>query len=168
MRKSKRNCFGDTIAELPAVMFLLFIGLLIPMMCYASSVYRMVFFYFAVRDSCNRAAKASTFTAAGTTANTVFTTDVAGWNDISGTQSIKILIKPIPSGPATFATSPLAQGTVNVTNNMYFIRETAVGSIHPLFGPGSWLGISIPGFTGPLPLNIVVDAYVENPSGLTN
>ncbi|MDR3615466.1 MAG: hypothetical protein P4L53_18045 [Candidatus Obscuribacterales bacterium] len=149
-------------------MFLLFIGLLIPMMCYASCVYRMVFFYFAVRDSCNKAAKASTFTVAGTTATTVFAADMAGWKDISGTESIKILIKPIPSGSPTFSASALTPGTVNVTNNMYFIRETAVGSIHPVFGPGSWLGLSIPGFTGPLLLNIVVDAYVENPSGLTN
>jgi hypothetical protein len=168
MRKLKRNGFGNTIAELPAVMFLLFIGLAIPMMCYASSVYRMLFFYFAVRDSCNRAAKASTFTLAKSTAATIFTTDTTAWHDVSGTQSIKIVIKPIPTGTATFSTTALAAGTVNTGSNMYFIRETAIGSVNPLFGPGQWLGLSIPGFTGPLPLNIVVDAYVENPNGLTN
>ena len=168
MRKLKRNSFGNTIAELPAVMFLLFIGLAIPMMCYASSLYRTVFFYFAVRDACNRAAKASTFTLAQTTASTIFASDVLAWHHVSGTQSIKIMIKPIPSGAPTFSSTALAPGTVNTNSNMYFIRETAAGSISPLFGPGQWLGLNIPGFTGPMPLNIIVDAYVENPNGLTN
>jgi hypothetical protein len=168
MRKLKRNGLGTTIAELPAVLILLFIGLTIPMLCYASCLYRTIFFYFAVRDSCNRAAKQSTFTLAQGTASSLFATDKAGWNDISGTESIKILIKPIPSGSPTFSSSPLAPGTVNTNSNMYFIRETAVGSISPLIGTASWFGMSIPGLNGPMPLTIVVDAYVENPNGLTN
>jgi hypothetical protein len=148
------------------------------MICFATLFFRGLFFFFAVRDSVNQAAKASSFTldsptaippvvSATTTAKTVFARDIVGWPGVSGTLGIIILIKPVPTGAATTSSTALAANSVT-TSNMYFIRGTGTGSIQPLFSVGQFMGLNVPGLTGPYPLTILVDAYVENPNGLTN
>lgn len=159
---------GYSIAELPAGMIFLFVGVAIPLLVLSSITYRALFLYFACRDSCIRAAKAPTFTEAQTRASASFTRSVAGFNEISGTQNLRIVIKPLSGGALSVVTGPLAAGSVNTTNNVYFIRELVNGTVAPLVSMnGKYLGLNIPGLTASFNLSLRYDALVENPDGLT-
>jgi hypothetical protein len=164
--RKRRN--GYSIAELPAGMIFLFVGVAIPLIVLSSITYRGLFLYFATRDSCIRAAKAPTYSEAQTRASASFTRSVAGFTEISGTQTLRIVIKPLAGGPSTVRTGPLALGSVNTSNNVYFIRELVNGTVAPLLGMnGKYFGLNIPGLTSSFNLSLRYDALVENPDGLT-
>ncbi len=157
---------GYSLAELPAGMIFLFVGVAIPLICLASVTYRASLLYFACRNSCIKAAKAPTWTEAVTRANTTFNQSVAAFTEISGTQQIRILIKPISGSNPSTVSGPLARNSIT-SNNLYFIRETCNGTVAPLFGMGSYLGLQIPGLTSQFRLRLRYDALVENADGLT-
>jgi hypothetical protein len=167
---SHRQNRGTLLAEYPAALWLFFIGLAIPLMCIACVLYRSLFFYFAVRDSCYMGAKAPTFSLAQSTAWTTFAKEVAAWNGITYSANPQILveIKPLAGGLPQIVSGPILQSQLNTTTNLYFIREIATGSINPIFMGGSYLGMNIPGLSSPYPLTMTVDVYVENPTGLVN
>ena len=156
------------MAEYPAVLWMLFFGIAIPMILLAGFAYRGLLFYFAVRDSCYKAAKAPSFSAAQNTATTTFNTEVAAWHGISGTEAVDVGVKALTSGTLTYLPGPLAPGSVNTSANIYFIREIGTGSIQPLISTGPFLGMNVPGLSGPFPLTVKYETYVENPQGLTN
>jgi hypothetical protein len=164
----RRNSKGSLLAEYPAVLWMLFIGIAIPMILIASCAYRGLLFYFAVRDSCYKAAKAPSFSQAQASATTTFNIEVAGWHGISGTETIFIMTKPLNGNPPTISSTKLPANTVNTNLNIYFIREIGNGSIQPLLSTGAFMGLNIPGLSGPFPIQIKYDTYVENPSGLMN
>jgi len=147
-------------------LWLLFVGIGFPMIIMASITYRYMMFYFDCRNSCLKAAKAPTFTQAEATAASVFSQDQAAWNGVTGTETINILIKPLAGGAPTVSTTPLT--TVDSDNNIYFIQAVCNGQINPLVSLGSYMGLNIPGLTGPYPVQVVVEFYAENPDGLTN
>lgn len=168
-KKSIERTHGSALADAPGTIWALFIVLAFPAMCYASLFYRATFVYFATRDACYYAAKSATFTLAQGQANTRFTNDMATFNGISGTYTLYIVAQPIAGGSPTFFTSPLSQNQLDTTNNVYFMKVVTASTIQPLFSMGpSWLGMSIPGLTGPYNLTVVSQFYAENPSGLTN
>jgi hypothetical protein len=177
MLKPQRNRRGNTIIEAPGVLYFLFFLVAFPMIAIATMTIRGVFFLYACRDATNQAAKCASYSANNTTivpntisatntAASVFATDVKAWSGISGTLSLQIIAKPVTGGTAP----PPSTGkltTLDLTNNIYFIRGTGLGQIQPLF-PLNLAGYNVPGMTGPYPLTIIVESYVENPQGLTN
>ncbi|PWT94306.1 MAG: hypothetical protein C5B53_13495 [Candidatus Melainabacteria bacterium] len=168
-KKSIRRNHGSALADAPGTIWALFIMLAFPAMCYASLFYRATFVYFATRDASYYAAKSATFTLAQTNANTRFTTDMNTFNGISGTYTLYIVAQPIAGGTPTYYTAPLAPGTLDTTNNVYFLKVVTASTIQPLFNMGpSWLGMSIPGLTGPYNLTVVSQFFSENPTGLMN
>jgi hypothetical protein len=159
---------GSLLAEYPAVLWMLLFGIALPMILLASIGYRGLLFYFAVRDSCYKAAKAASFSSAQTIDATAFNTEVAAWHGIGGTETIFIVTKPLNGNAPSVSSTFLPAGSVNTNTNIYFIREIGNGTIQPLVSAGSLLGLNIPGLSGPFPLQIKYDTYVENPSGLMN
>ncbi len=158
------------MAEYPAVLWMFLFGLALPMMGIASFGYRALCFYFAVRDSCYWAAKSSTFTNAIAAAQTRFNTEVAAFNGISGTETLNVCVKPYnPPGPDQHYWSPAQlNGQINTGVNLYFLEEQGTGTIQPLFPTGAFLGLNIPGLSGPYTMLIKFDVYAENPNGLGN
>jgi hypothetical protein len=165
-RARSRRSSGYSFAETGVGLWLLFVGIGFPLIILASITYRYVMFYFDCRNSCLRAAKAPTFTQAQATALSIFSQDQQAWNGVTGTETINILIKPLAGGAPTISTTPLTK--IDADNNIYFIQAVCNGQINPLVQFGSWMGLSIPGLTGPYPVNVVVEFYAENPDGLTN
>lgn len=164
-----RKSHGSVIADTPGTIWALFIALVFPAMCYASLFYRATFVYFATRDAAYYAAKSSTFTNGQTNASTKFTTDMNTFSGISGTYTLYIVAQPIAGGAPTLYTSPLGTGGLDTQNNVYFLKVVTTSTIQPLFTMGpSWLGLSIPGLTGPYHLTVVAQCYSENPTGLMN
>jgi hypothetical protein len=168
-KKWTKRSNGSVIADTPGTIWALFIALVFPAMCYASLFYRATFVYFATRDASYYAAKSSTFTNAITNASTKFTTDMSAFNGVSGTYVLYIVAQPIAGGSPTFYTSPLGVGGLDTQNNVYFLKVVTSSTIQPLFSMGpSWLGMTIPGLTGPYQLTVVSQCYSENPTGLMN
>ncbi len=163
----KKGRTGYSLAELPAGMIFLFVGVAIPLICLASVTYRASLLYFACRNSCIKAAKAPTWTEAVSRAATTFNQSVSAFTEISGTHQIRILIKPVSGATPSTVSGPLARNSISTSNNLYFIRETVNGTVSPLFGMGSYLGLQIPGLTSAFRLRLRYDALVENADGLT-
>lgn len=164
----KNGLTGNSIAELPAGMIFLFVGIAVPLLILSSISYRALLLYFACRDSCIRAAKAPTFSEARTRATTYFNRSVAGFTEISGTQQLRIVIKPLNGAAASVVNGPLAPNTVSTSTNIYLIRELVNGTVSPLIAMrGGYFGLNIPGLTSTFNLALRYDALVENTDGLT-
>jgi hypothetical protein len=162
---------GSLLAEMPATMYLIFFGLLLPLIGIATIGYRISLAYFAVRDSCYKAAKSSTFSTAPSAATlnaaAAWTTDTAAWHGISGTETIFIVAQPIAGGTESVFSSKLTTAP-NTTTNMYFIRLIANCQIQPFFPtPKGWMGLAVPGLTTAYPLTMKYQYFVENTAGLT-
>ncbi len=164
------------MAELPAVLYLLFIGLVIPMVAMAVFSYRVSLAFFAARNAASQAARSPTFTAAQTAATTAWNTDTAAWNGITPvTENLYIVTHQIADagaggttdGSESVSSTKLAQGTVNVAQNVYFYRTVCVATIAPWFS-GKWFGLKIPILTAPYSLTMNYEEVVENTAGLTS
>jgi hypothetical protein len=174
-RKNRRSK-GASMAELPAVLYLLFIGLVIPLLALAAFSYRISLAYFAVRNAASQAARSPTFTAATAAATSAWNTDTAAWNGISPvTENLYIVTHQIADagsggstdGTESVSSTKLAQGTVNVAQNVYFYRTVCTVTIAPWFG-GNILGMSLPVVNAPYTMTMNYEEVVENTAGLTS
>ncbi len=169
MKRKNRSKNGTILAEFPATMYLIFIGLFIPMMALAMIGYRVSMVYFAVRDACYQAAKSPTFTLAQTNAAATWAKDKAAFTgiDATSTEIIYIITQPIIGGPENKTSSKLPLTPApDPSVNAYFIRLIAQTSVEPFFS-GRWEGMKVPGLTAPIPVTMVYQCYVENTAGLT-
>jgi hypothetical protein len=169
MKRTNRRKNGSVIAEFPATLYLIFVGLLVPMMGLGMIGYRISMIYFAVRDACYQAAKSPTFSLAQTNAATAWTKDKAAWTGIdpTSTEIIYIITQPLPTGTEKKTASKLpVSPPPDPAANAYFIRLIAQTSVEPFFY-GKWEGLKVPGLTAPVPLQMTYQCYVENTAGLT-
>ena len=168
-QRSNRSGAGSAMAELPFILFILFIGLLAPLMILASIGYRGSILYFAADSAVRKAAKAPTFTDANSRAAAVLTTNLGPFSGISvSAPTLSILVKPIAGGTPTVYTSKLAAGSVDSSKSLYFVMQKVDADLSPLVAfNGGWMGLSIPGLTQPFHLTFNQESYAENPTGLT-
>lgn len=170
VKKKNRKNRGAFLAELPAVLYLLFIGIAIPMLVIGSMFGRAFLLYAATQDACVQAARSKSFTEAKTTMNSVFNTGVNSWTGMSGTPEFSVLVKPLTSSGSQVKTTPLTNGSVQISQNVYLARVVVQGQIDPIVhmsGSSGWQGWQIPGLTQPYPLTMSHVSYFENPQGLT-
>jgi hypothetical protein len=166
--KSRSNN-GNLLAEMPAGLYLLFIGIGLPMLVMASMFTRSFLLYQATIDSCKKASRAASFTEAKAKATAVFNENAAAWSGVSGTPDFAVLVKPLGAGASQVKTSPLPHDSIKVSENVYLARVVVQGQVEPLVRIGdTWQGMSIPGLTSPYPLEVNYVSYFENPSGLTD
>jgi hypothetical protein len=167
--RKQRSTNGSLLAEMPAGLYLLFVGIALPMLVLATMFTRTFLLYQATIDSCKRSARAASFTEASIKASSVFATSSAAWSGLSGTPTFSVLVKPLNGGATQVKTSPLPAGSIKISENVYLARVVVQGQVEPLFPVGnSWQGMSIPGLTSAYPLDLNYVSYFENPSGLTN
>jgi hypothetical protein len=168
--KYKMRRRGYSVVELPMAMWILFIGLLFPLVILASMGYRTSILYFAADSAARKAAKAPTYTDAVSRVSTALTTNLATFTGISAASpTISVLSKPITGGASKITKGKLAPGSVDTSKNLYFVITTVDADLDPLVKFNSlWMGNSIPGLTGPFHLQLSLESYCENPNGLTN
>lgn len=151
-------------------MWLFLVGMFLPFLGLVTYGYRAALLYYGVRDAAYFAAKAPTFSAAnGPTsaqaiAQTTWARDTAAWSGVSGTLYMQIIEKSLASGSETIYNSKLA--AIDTTNNVYFERAVANGTIDPLIKGWTWVGMTIPGLNAPYQLQMNYQVYVENTAGL--
>ncbi len=168
-KKFFRRQRGYSVAELPAVLWIILVGLLFPLIIMTSMGYRATILYFGSDSAVRKASKAPTFTDAQSRANATLTANLASFSGISSiTPTLFVLVKPLSGGsPVTFP-GKLAAGSVDTSKNIYFLLMRVDADIDPLVRfDTKWMGMVIPGLTGPYSLRLKVESYVENPNGLT-
>lgn len=166
-RKAGRR--GYSMAELPAALFLLFIGLMFPLMIMASLGYRASILYFACDASARKAAKSPTYTDGVTNADTTLKSSLKDFSGITTVAPVcTILVKPLTGGKATEFKTKLAAGSIDTSKNLYFVRTYVDADLDPLvhFDP-TWMKMNVPGLTGPYHLQLNIESYSENPNGLS-
>ena len=171
IKRKNRKHSGTFLAELPAVLYLLFIGIAVPMLILGSMFGRAFLLYSATQDACIQAARSRSFTEAKTTMTSVFNNGVSSWTGLSGTPTFSVLVKPLTASASQVKTSPLPDGSIQISQNVYLARVVVDGQIDPLIhfsGSGGWQGMKIPGLTEPYPLTMSHVSYFENPQGLTD
>ena len=160
---------GYSMAELPAALFLLFIGLMFPLLIMASLGYRASILYFACDASARKAAKSPTYTDGVTNADTTLKTSLKDFSGITTVAPVcTILVKPLTGGKATESKTKLAAGSIDTSKNLYFVRTYVDADLDALvhFDP-TWMKMNIPGLTGPYHLQLNIESYSENPNGLS-
>jgi len=161
-----RNYRGGIIAEMPAALWLVFVGLLVPFIAMVTFGYRAALAYFAVRDATLQAAKQGTYTKAAATAGTAYTKDLFG--GVSNVSIVTYAVQhPLDGSAETAQASPLL--AVDSSKNLYFVRVTAVSSLAPIWNNGAgWVwGLTVPGLNAPNVRSNTYQVYFENPGGLT-
>jgi hypothetical protein len=168
-RARRRRHSGTTMAELPVVLWVLFVFLLFPLLIFASIGYRASILFFSADSASKKAAKSPTYTDATTRAAAVLTVSLAPFTGIAASAPvISVMVKPIAGGAPTIYTTKLAPGSIDTSKNLYFVMSKVDADLAPLVQfSGGWMGMNIPGLTGPFHLTVNTQAYAENPSGLS-
>jgi competence protein ComGC len=169
----KKHGQGSTLAEMPMVIWLIFIFLLMPMLSLATMTLRSALLNAVVQNAGAAAAKAKTFE--------VGTADKPSATEISRqvmTDSIKTIAGlKLTSVQTNIITTRLPAGTpvrqptklalpADASANVYQIETAATCQIEPLVKLSPAICGTIPGVSAPLTVTDAARAMAENPQGL--
>jgi len=179
----KANMFGVTITELPAGLWIIFVGICMPLLCLVLTTLRYTLFWEAAREAADAASQAQSYNLSGmgsvslaqnTAVNvaalfsgvTINPDDVQCWIIVTPFANLNTPGNsgPPPStviGPNTALTTP-----ADTSKNLYQLRVDVSGQLQPmLYLPTSVFG-AIPGLNQPFPVKISMVRVFENPQGL--
>ena len=170
-----RSGRAQLIAELPLVLWVMFIVLMIPLIDLATFTIRYTFLLAASRDAAMSASLARTFgtnpssteLSAKNAATAAAQTEASAWSEVTVTSvTTNIVITKLSTGIVTRQSTPLST-PADTVNNAYQIETIVNGTTNPIlrFSSSSFWG-NIPGLTAPVPVSITSRAYFENPQGL--
>jgi hypothetical protein len=176
MRKNiGRNAAGNAIAEVPAVLFILFVVFMVPFIDLATVGLRSTFLFAATHFATIEAARARTFQnsvtpqqpSAMALASQQANLTAASFTGVQVSKiTTSILITDVNTLQQTRVSTPLSQAP-DSTSNTYQIEVKINGMVKPLVEYNCGLFGNIPGFTAPMPLTFIDRQYCENPQGLT-
>ncbi len=174
----KRNSIGTTIAELPMVLWLIFMGIGMPLLSLSLITARYALFIESAREAADAACSCQSFSAISGSSST---------NSITLAQNTAVAVASTFPGIAVspdnvtcaIVSTPLAGGnsTVGAANtslaippdpsqNLYQIQVTVTGQIQPMLAmplPGF---LNIPGLSAPMVATTTMQRVYQNPSGL--
>jgi hypothetical protein len=172
MRKT-RNGAGYAIAEMPAVLYALFILMVFPLLDLAAITLRYAFCTLAVNEAAMDGATCKTFqtdssatepsaqTAAGQSVDNV----LAKWNGIVKTDfHTRLVVTQVSDGQTSRQETKL-NDPADTNNFMYMIEPELKADVHPLVTV-PFFGMDVPGLTGPIHVDVAARKYAENPQGL--
>lgn len=170
-----RSKNGNSIAEVPAVLFLLFLCVMLPFIDLATIGLRSTFLFAATHFATIEAARAKTFFTSVTPqqpsavalARQQASATAGSFNGVQVVNiATSILITDVNTLQQQRVSAPLAQAP-DSTSNTYQIEVRVNGMIRPLVEYNCGIFGNIPGFTAPIPLTFVDRQFCENPQGLT-
>lgn len=175
MRRANINkTNAQAIAELPVVLWLLFLLLTIPLVDLTAFSLRYNYLLVISRDAAQAACRAKTFQtdvssqelSAGNTANAAAIAAAAAFPDVTvNSVNTRIVITNISSGVTTRQSVKLAQ-PADVSANVYQIETVINGQTNPLLVVPQGYWSFIPGLTAPISVSVASRAYAEYPQGL--
>jgi hypothetical protein len=155
--------------ELPAILFLAFIAVGLPLLGLATLSYRGAVFDTLVKSACSSASRAHSFHDAQAQASSLIQSGSESFNGITVENlNISIVTRNLESGSEIESFAPLAPGSINSQSNLYFIKVSAKGSIRPIMQmhDGLLCSASVPGLTEPYKLAASCQLFAERPKGL--
>jgi hypothetical protein len=162
-----RSVIASSIAEIPLALFLIFIGLMFPLIALSTITYQAIILQVAVRDSCRAASRSSTWTLAKVNSMAVFDRDIHAFHGIKAEATPVIVIRA-PDNSEKVTGDKLSLGSIEETEALYLVRISARAELTPIFAGGNWQGLKIPGFTAPMILSASDQIVSENPESLMN
>lgn len=175
------NKHGLTLTEMPAALWVIFVGFCFPLLCLSLMTIRFGFLWEAAREAADVACQAQYYADNGTTSGqgavTLAQNMAAGCASVCSGITLTgvncyILVTPTnspdaasqqPWGPNVCLSTP-----ADPSQNLYQIQVVVSGQIQPIISiPGGMLG-SIPGLNQPYPVQVVMSRVAENPPGLNS
>lgn len=170
--RTRKRFKGSMIAELPLVLWVLFIVIIFPLIDLGTAFLRVTFLYAGVHLSSIAAARANTFLvpldgkpSAINEANSKLTQVKSAFSGLD-VQDVKteIIITNNDTQAVSFSSVPLTK-QADVAMNSYQIQVSAVCSADPLITIP--LPLAVAGLNAPLVFNMNARQYCENPQGLS-
>lgn len=162
------------MVETPFLLWILIVGLIMPIIALATMGIRYAFFLNAAQLAVHAAAQAKSFQqdyppdmSAQTRAQQMARTSCESFKGVTlNTVTTSIVITPVAAGAASAQTTKLT-GPAFEENNIYQIQVLLDGELNPIIPvPSGTLGINVPGLTAPYPVQTTAKAVSENPQGL--
>ncbi len=139
------------MAELPAALILLLLGIAFPLIIMASIFYKVYMFECIIKNGAQIGSTMTDFATATSAASNYLTQQNRAGVTLNA------------------PTVSLIQRTVTYTSNSttktypaYFLQVSATGSVPPLVQMHDFFGMSVPGLTGPIQLSATQAVYFEN------
>ncbi len=187
-----RNIFGLTIAELPAGLWIIFVGIGMPLLCLVLTTVRFGLFWEAAREASDAACQAQSYASTKDSSGDsqagaiIMAQNMAvniasmfpGVNISSDDVNCYIIITPLANmqavgNPANNNSAATVVGpntalttAPDTTLNLYQIRVDVNGKIQPVLPLNFRIFGAIPGLTTYLPVTISMIRVMENPQGL--
>lgn len=173
------RCRGTTLAELPMGLWVIFVGMGMPLICLMLTVARYVVFMEAANQAVNLAAQAQQYYSSSGSSSAVTQAQdqaVAVASSFSGLtispENVKcyIVVTPLSSGnssgnSAIYGPNTMLTKPADPTQNLYQVQVNITGQIQPIISmPGYFM--AIPGLNAPLTVQTAMTRVFENPSGL--
>lgn len=174
-RKSRRHGSGAFVAELPLVLWVLFLLLTVPLLNLATVGLRYGFFMNAAREAVHEASRAKSFQvdispvekSAVHRAQDEAITATGMFSEIRlDSVTTNIVITDLTTKAVTRRNLPLSQ-PANTSLYLYQIESVLGGRVSPLITFNSGVLGHIPGFTEDVPVSVVAREFCEYPEGLT-
>lgn len=176
MRSMRRNSRGNAIADMPAVLWVLFVLILYPLIDLATVGMRYTFMLTASREAAMAASRAKTYFAdasgtdksarnAAAAAAAETAQRFTGLNITNTTTSI--LVTDLATNSVTRFNAPIPISSIDTANNLYAYEVTVTGQVRPLLVFNGPVFGNIPGLTGPMNVAITSQKMCENTQGLS-
>ena len=165
---------GQTLLELPAVLWVIIMMLTIPLVDLVTFSIRYNFLMAASRDAVYAASRAKTFRqdvssselSAVNSANQVARQTASKFSEVNiNSVTSRIVITRLSNGAVTRQSTPLVQ-PADTSTYTYQLETDVNGSTSPILKVSSDYWANIPGLTSDIPVTITSRAYFENPQGL--
>jgi hypothetical protein len=175
LMNGSRSRSGSSMIELPFVLWTLFLGLLVPMICLATIGIRYTFFLNASRQAVHVAAQAKSFSqdfspnlSAQTLAQQTATACCKGFSGVTlNAVNTSIVITPVQPGSPQIQQPTKLSSPADEENFLYQIQVQLIGQSDPFIPlPQGVFGFKIPGLTDPYPIQTTAKEPSENTQGL--
>ncbi len=170
-----KSLAGAFIAELPLVLWILFLLLAVPLLNLSTVGLRYGFFMNAAREAVHVASRAKSFQtdispdqkSAVHLAQQEAAFATSMFSEITlDTVTTNIVVTDLTTRVTTRRNTPLPQ-PANTSVNLYQIETVLTGRVNPLITFNSGVLGAIPGLTVPVQVTAAARAFCENPDGLT-
>lgn len=171
---STRRKKGSSVAELPGVLWFLFVIILYPLIDLATVGMRYTFMLSTSREASMAASRAKTFYAdtsstersAINSANSMANNAAARFTGISLTSvTTQLVVTNLATNAVTRYSTPLTTQP-DIDNYLYSYEVTVRGNVWPLVPFKGPIFGGIPGLTGPMTVAITSQKMCENTQGL--
>ncbi len=173
----KARLRGTTMAELPLVLWVVFVGIGMPLLSLTLITARYALFVEAAREAADAACSCQIFMpAAGSSAmdavslaQTTAQTVAATFPGISlNNVTCSIVVTPLAGGTSTVGAANTALiSAPDPSQNLYQLQVNLAGQIQPMLNVPTPEFVNIPGLSAPVAANISMTRVFQNPVGLT-